>query len=219
MDVRARKIIAARNTRLVNEWYKLHIKSGGGKYPNNMVMPDDPEVKDFMKSIRDYFAATDLLKIHNDAVRLRRLVPDLKGNIKEYALARIQVDDFMNRIIRNDSFKFDSRITDWLRFSKCSVLFHYACTPISMIEQTAYNLNRAYPDITFRQCIEEYNCGNDLKLESYDYEKIQEFVIVFCYARMKSKDWRSLSVQSREFFRRRLADWEADAEQSGRLPF
>lgn len=219
MDVRTRKIFAVRNKRIVNEWYKLHLKSGGGKYPYNMVMPDDPEVRAFMESIRDYYAATDLLKIHNDAVRLRRLVPDMKDKIKEYALVRIQIDDFMNRIIRKDSFRFDSRITDWLRFSKCSVLFYLACTPISMTEPIAHELDQLYPNITFRQCIEEYNYGDDLKLDYYDMEIIQDFVFIFCYARMKSKDWRSLSAQSREFIRRRIAKWEGDAEQSGRLPF
>ena len=219
MDVKTRKINAARNTRIVNEWHKLYIKSGGDKYPNNMVMPDDSEVRDFMKSIRDYFAATDLLNIHNDAVRLRRLVPNLKGNIKEYALVRIQIDDFMNRIIRNDSFKFDSRITDWLRFSKCSVLFYFACTPISMTEPLACKLEQLYPNMTFRQCIEDYNCGDDLKLNDYDQEEVKDFIIIFCYAKMGCRDWRSLSAQSREFIRQRISNWEADAEQSGRLPF
>lgn len=32
-----------------------------------------------------------------------------------------------------------------------------------------------------------------IKLERYDYEEIQDFVVVVFYARMKSKDWRSLS--------------------------
>jgi len=211
---------ASRNKRMVNEWYKLHLKSGGYKYPFNMVMPDDAEIKEFMKSIRDYFARTDLFEIHNDAVRLRRLVPDLKDKIKEYALVRIQLEIFLNKIIRKDHFKFDSRIIDWLRASNCTALFYYAGIPeISMTEQTAINLNRLYPGITFRQCIEEFNCGDSLNLDYDDLESIQEFVILFCFARMKCRDWRSLSAKSREFIRQRIAKWEADAEQSGRLPF
>lgn len=211
---------AARNKRMVNEWYKLHLKSGGYKYPFNMVMPDDTEIRDFMKSIRDYYAYTDLFKIHNDAVRLRRHLPDLKDKIKEYALVRIQLEIFLNKIIRKDHFKFDSRIIDWLRASNCTALFYYAGIPeISMTEQTAINLYRLYPDLTFRQCIEEFNCGDSLNLDYDDLESIQEFVILFCYARMKCRDWRSLSAKSREFIRQRIAKWEADAEQSGRLPF
>lgn len=205
---------------MVNEWYKLHLKSGGYKYPFNMVMPDDTEIRDFMKSIRDYYAYTDLFKIHNDAVRLRRHLPDLKDKIKEYALVRIQLEIFLNKIIRKDHFKFDSRIIDWLRASNCTALFYYAGIPeISMTEQTAINLYRLYPDLTFRQCIEEFNCGDSLNLDYDDLESIQEFVILFCYARMKCRDWRSLSAKSREFIRQRIAKWEADAEQSGRLPF
>ena len=220
MDIKRRVFDTVRNKRMVKEWYRLHIKSGGDKYPFNMVMPDDTEIKEFMKSIRDYYAYTDLFKIHNDAVRLRRLVPDLKDKIKEYALARIQLDNFLNEIIRKDHFRFDSRIVDCLRTSNCTALFYYAGIPeISMTEQTAVNLNRLYPGITFRQCIEEFNCGDSLKLDYDDLESIQEFVILFCYARMKCRDWRSLSAKSREFIRQRIAKWEADDEQSGRLPF
>ena len=122
MDIKRRVFDTVRNKRMVKEWYRLYVKSGGNKYPFNMVMPDDAEISDFMKSIRDYFARTDLFEIHNDAVRLRRLVPDLKDKIREYALARIQLNDFLNEIIRKDHFRFDSRIVDWLRTSNCSTM-------------------------------------------------------------------------------------------------
>ena len=43
MDIKRRVFDTVRNKRMVKEWYRLHVKSGGYKYPFNMVMPDDAE--------------------------------------------------------------------------------------------------------------------------------------------------------------------------------